>query len=141
MVTGDAQDQFQLWLFEMDAALDRFVASAPPDIASKLDFSPESLDAVESWTLSKYESPQQIRPATETAFHDGAARYVGEVFRKFTGSRWSLDQSNPKNLNYGVPALTGGRLTIGMAPLTLVTALLDRRTGKYLTTVFRNVTS
>jgi hypothetical protein len=141
MSNAKTDDQFQVWLIEMDNALQRFGASAPPDLACKLDLTPESLDAVEAWALSWYQSPQEIRPASETAFHDGAARYIGEVIRKHTGSKWSLDRSDPKKLNYGVPALTGGKLSIGMAPLTLVTALLDRRTGTYLSTVFRNVTA
>jgi len=132
-------DQFQIWLIEMDNALERFIASAPQEVAAKLDGSIESLDVVEAWALSKYKSPQDIRPAAETAFHDGAARYVGEIFRKHTDSKWSLDESDPKHLNFGVPALTGGKLKVGMAPLTLITALLDRRTGKYLSTILRNV--
>jgi len=132
-------DQFQIWLIEMDNALERFIASAPHEVAARLDHSAESLDVMESWALSRYESPQDIRPATETAFHDGAARYVGEIFRKRTGSMWSLDESDPKHLNFGVPALTGGNLKVGMAPLTLITALLDRRTGTYLSTILRSV--
>jgi hypothetical protein len=133
-------DEFQIWLMEMDTALERFIVSAPSAVAERLDLSAESLDAIEAWLLSKYDAPEEVRPASESTFHDGAARYIGEVFRTHTGSKWSMDSSDPKNLNYGVPALTGGKLTIGLCPLTLVTALLDRRNGRYLSTILRNVT-
>lgn len=123
----------------MDNALERFIASAPHEVAARLDHSAESLNIVEAWALSRYKSPQDIRPAAETAFHDGAARYVGEIFRKHTGSKWSFDESDPKRLNHGIPTLTGGKLRVGMAPLTLITALLDRRTGNYLSTVLHGV--
>jgi hypothetical protein len=140
MTETTRSDQFQIWLMEMDTALEQFIDSAPSAVAERLDLSAESLDSIEAWILSKYGAPEELRPASESAFHDGAARYIGEVFRTHTASKWSLDLSDPKNLNYGVPALTGGKLTIGLCPLTLVTALLDRRTGKYLSTILRNVT-
>jgi hypothetical protein len=139
-MTGQSEfDQFQVWLMEMDDAIRRFIEPAPPGVPAQLDFSDASLNAVESWVLSKYAKPQDIRSRSEAQFHDGAARYIGEVFRMRTFSKWTLDLSDPKALNYGVPALTGGKLAIGLCPLTLVTACIDRRKGDYLWTILKNV--
>ena len=40
-----AQEEFQFWLADMDDALERFLASVPRELATRLDFSSGSLDA------------------------------------------------------------------------------------------------
>ena len=72
-------------------------------------------------------------------FVDGAARYVGEIFRVRTSSRWMLETRDPKFVFFGLPILHGGAFgQMPACPMTMVTASLDRRTGRYLSTILAN---
>jgi hypothetical protein len=133
------RDRFQYWLAEMDDAIERLVNSAPSGMREKLDGSDESLSALEQWVLSKYANPSEASAASEAVFVDGAARYVGEVLRNRTGSKWGIDLENSKDVFYGIPTLRGGSLKVPLCPLTTVTASTDRRTGSYFSTILRNV--
>jgi hypothetical protein len=135
-------ERFQYWLAHMDDALDAFVASAPLPLRTQLDGSAASLDALEDWLLSRYAGIAETRDESEAQFIDGAARYVGEIFRTRTGSSWRLETRDPKGLYYGRPVLHGGTFSsMPECPLSLVTASLDRRTGRYLSTILANVST
>ena|SRR5437868_9745638 len=136
-------DRFQFWLMEMDAAIEQFIDSAPPSIKARLDFSDESLDALEEWVLARYSDPSETRSAQESTFLDGAARYFGEIFRRHTGSKWGIRYDDPKYVFHGLPILSrddklGG---IPCCPLTTVTAATDRRTGHFFSTILNNFRS
>jgi len=47
-----AQEEFQFWLADMDDALERFLASVPRELATRLDFSSGSLDATTGFPSS-----------------------------------------------------------------------------------------
>jgi len=135
----DADDQFQMWLMDMDEAIERFRHSVSEDVATALDFTPESLKTLESIVLAKYSCVDEIKRPSEAEPVDGMARYVGEVFRKKLGGKWMIDHSDQKNAFYGLPQLVemnGQRTQI--CPLTLVTASTDRRTGSFIRTVFNS---
>lgn len=133
----DADDQFQMWLMDMDEAIERFRQSVSEDAAKALDFTPESLSTLESVVLAKYTCVDEITKPSEAKAVDGMARYVGEVFRKKLGGKWTIDYSDRKNAFHGLPQLVGmsGQRT-QICPLTLVTASTDRRTGSFIRTVF-----
>jgi hypothetical protein len=133
------EDQFQVWLMDMSDAIERFQQSLPNELRGRLDYSPESLDVLEGFALTKYPSPEDAKKPSEAAAVDGMARYVGEVFIKRLGGRWMIDHSNPKNAFYGLPQLSGmAGQQVQLCPLTLVTASLDRRTGSFIRQVFDN---
>jgi len=132
-------DQFQLWLLDMSDAIERFRQTLPPNLAARLNFSSESLSDVEAHALAKYPTVGDIKQPSEAAVVDGMARYVGEVFRRHLGGKWVIDFTSKTNAFYGLPQLAGmaGQKT-QTCPLTLVTASVDRRTGKFMRTVFDN---
>ena len=135
-----SNDRFQFWLMDMDDAIDRFVQSAPEDFRHRLDRTPASLDALEEWVLARYKSPTDTKSAEEAVFLDGAARYLGEVLRTGTASKWTIRFDDPKYVFHGLPILKGGKLgEMPCCPLTTVTAATDRRTGRYFSTILRNV--
>lgn len=138
-MTTTEDDQFQVWLMDMGDAIERFRASLPQNTSMQLDFSPESLSVAESFALERYSSIDEVKRQSEANLIDGIARYVGQVFRKNFGGKWIIDYSDPKNAFYGLPQLTGmvGQRT-QMCPLTLVTSSVDRRTGKFIKTIFDN---
>jgi hypothetical protein len=135
----ERQRHFENWLAEMDDALDRFLASLPGDVRSRLDYSPQSLPALEEWLLSRYAGTDAMLPMGESQVVDGAARYVGEVFRKALGGKWTLELKDKRNAFHGLPQLTGlpGQQA-QICPLTWVTASADRRTGRFLQTIYLN---
>jgi hypothetical protein len=135
MTTED--DRFQCWLMEMTDALARLAKSLPAGVSEGMNFSRESIAVVEAYCLEKYANVQEAKKPSEAQSLDGLARYVGQVFRGRLGGRWTINNSDPKNAFYGLPQLTGmtGQRT-QICPLTLVTASLDRRTGKFITMVF-----
>ena len=122
---------------DMSDAIDRFCQSLPQSVSARLDFLPESLNVLEGFALEKYGSVDQIKQQSEAKVVDGMARYVGQVFRKHFGGKWMIDYSDPKNAFYGLPQLSGmaGQRTQA-CPLTLVTSSVDRRTGKFIKTIF-----
>jgi hypothetical protein len=139
METKPDTELFQYWLAHMDDALDAFVASAPEPIRHQLDNSPASLDALEAWLLLRYGIIAEAKKPSEAQFIDGAARYVGEIFRVRTGSKWMLENGDPNFVFFGVPILHGGAFArMPACPMTMVTASLDRRTGRYLSTILAN---
>lgn len=140
MSNESERDRFEVWLIDMDDALARFFGMISPMIVERLDYAPQSLTVIEGILLDRYASIHSVRPASESRFADGAARYVGEVFRKGLGGKWSIELEDKKNVFYGRPQLIGMRgQRIQISPLSLVTACLDRRTGKYIKTVFDNM--
>jgi hypothetical protein len=135
----ELNDQFEFWLMDMDGAIERFRRTLPLADRGKLDYSAESLAFVEAIALSAYHGVHEATGPSEAQRIDQFARYVGEVFRKNLGGKWIIDYSDPKNAFFGMPQLSGltGQQT-QLCPLTLVTASLNRRTGRFLRMVFDN---
>lgn len=134
-------DQFQYWLAYMDEAIEAFLASLPNNLKDALDGSPESLAHLEQILLEKYPSPAEAKQPGESRFLDGAARYYGEILRKGTGSKWDMRLDDKDFVFHALPILYGGRIrTVPICPLTSLTTLLDRRTGKFLTNAYARLT-
>ena len=124
---------FKCWLKDIPNILDGFISRMPKEVAEKLDFSMESLDIVEKYLLDKYENNKQIMFEEPFYILDGYAVYVGETFRKIIASHdphicWQL-MLEEDNVYYSLPILDG--YNIIDCPLTTITASLDRRTGKF----------
>jgi len=130
------RDDFEVWIVHMDDALAEFFDQLPEDVRRSLDYAPRSLDSLERWLLDRYSSPQALLAPSESTTLDGAARYVGETFRRTIGGRWTIDLDNKKNAYFGLPVLVGYRTPV--APMSLVTASTHRRIGAYLRTVLEN---
>ena len=132
-----SHEQFQDWLAHMDDALEAFLARLPAEMRERLDGSPESLGVLEAWLLERYPTIDAILEDEEASHLDGAARYVGEVFRRMLGGHWRLRLNNPKYVYYGIPEFWFlEKKDTPIASLPLVTSSLDRRTGKHLLLVF-----
>jgi hypothetical protein len=131
---------FEYWLAYMDDALEDFLSKLPSYVREKLDFSPRSLDFLEEWLLNKYPSIQAMLDLTQSQIVDGAARYIGETFRRAIGGHWDIRLEDPKFAFFGMPILTGSdRILAPICPLAMTTTVADRRTGVYLRTVLENM--
>jgi len=128
------RDDFQRWLFDMDDSLEELFAYLPADVALAMDYTIDSLEAIEKWLLSKYETHQQVKGDAEVL--DMLSRYVGETIRKVCGGSWDIEQTNEKNAFYRIPVIKKPG-AFAECPVTLVTASLDRRRGDYSAKVVR----
>jgi hypothetical protein len=138
MTAADEDELFEHWLAHMDDALAEFFARLPPALKAGLDFAPASLDRLEAFLLERYPSVQAIK-ADVQPYLDGAARYVGEVFRRNLGGHWRMRMDDPKYVYAGLPELTFSTTKdTPVCPITLVSASLDRRTGAFISSVFAN---
>lgn len=140
MITKDElplnEDDFQRWLSNMNYVLEDFFARFPPDIQKTLDYSVESLDVLEAWLLERYPNPKAAISEPDPMIFDGAARYIGETYRKTIGGYWWVDYED-FTMN-GLPQITGSRSGPGAAcPLAMATASTDRRRGDFLSHLLR----
>ncbi|MEN8215329.1 MAG: hypothetical protein ABFS56_02915 [Pseudomonadota bacterium] len=134
------QENFGVWLFEMDEALARFFKNLPDHLVAHLDFTPHSLDLLEDWILKKYSSVEKMLPSEEAVMVDGITRYIGETFRKTIAGTWEIRFDDPKYVYYGLPQLTGfsSPKIAPICPMRLVTTCVDRRKGHFLSAVLHN---
>ncbi len=133
------QEGFEGWLLFMDDTIQQFLDELPEEVSQRLDFTPESLDALEGWLLSKYESPAAILQPSENWYLDRAAKYVGETIRRSAGGEWAINLDNPSIVFYGVPVIKRAGSSYAECPASLVTASLDRRRGNYIRMVAENI--
>jgi hypothetical protein len=123
----------QEWLDRVQDGISALRRNVPNDVARRLDLSPASLDVLETWLLQTYPDHIALMRPEQKAAHDGIAQYIGETFIRALGGRWDLRKDDPKYAYYALPQITGycPRPT-PEAPHVLATAVLGRRTGKYL---------
>ena len=134
------RDDFEYWLIDMDDAIDRMVAELPADLQPKLDYSPGSLDVIESIILARYSDVDKMIAPDQARIVDGYARYIGETFRRNIGGHWDVDLENDRNVYFQIPVLTAYEENpTPIAPLGLATASADRRTGSYLRRILENI--
>jgi hypothetical protein len=101
-------------------------------------FEADSLPVVKGWLLDRYPDVASARSPSEAEVLDGAARYLGETFRKNAGSKCFIRFDDEKNVFFSIPDQGDANANWPARALTLVTASLDRRTGKFFRKIFDN---
>lgn len=91
------------WLSEVEDALQYFLDWLPDEISNQLDFSPQSLDIIERWVQARCSDRMEIVGGQHPEITDGAAIYVGEVFRRALGGHWDIPMNNPTAKTYQRP--------------------------------------
>jgi hypothetical protein len=98
------------WLARQEAGFPQWTAAYAPGEA--WDFAPESLDALEALARRVTPSPEELLSPERRNFRDGAAWYLGEVFRRRLGGEWGSDADGEFLRQVGpyrgkiIPALT-----------------------------------
>lgn len=103
----DPEERFELFLFEMDDALEAlasFVHELGRRDLEPLDYSIESVDRAER-LYSLYLEGQISPDVSDDIFTTRLARYLGETLRKRVGGRWTLTRDE-KYLTVGLPGIT-----------------------------------
>ena len=139
------KEDFDNWIFFISDKMDYFTNEFANENNLCLDYSIDSLNALEDWLPKKYEKISEIiedKTLYNNTYNilDLCGVYVGEVFRKHIGGKWYMIMDNPKNVYYKLPVLTDPSY-IGetyKCPITMVTACLDRRRGDYISWILNN---
>lgn len=128
---------FESWLALMEEKLELLRSLVPDGVRARLDFSPESLEALERWLLKNYPNPAALRAPEQLDVYDGAVRYVGQTYLKTLGGDWDILLDDPDYVFHGLPIICGFS-AVRDCPHSLVTAALDRRRGTFLRTILEN---
>jgi hypothetical protein len=133
------QEDFELWLDILPDRVEEFKESLPTDISSQLDSSVNSLDIIEKYLLENF-TLDTIREPSNASFYDGCARYIGDTFRcNVFGAYWTIEFKDKNSVFYNLPILMVENTdTFAICPLTMITALIDRQTGVFLSTITTN---
>jgi hypothetical protein len=133
------QEDFELWISVLPDRIEEFKQSLPIEVSRKLDDSVGSLNILEKYLLDNF-TFNTIREEPNLSFYDGCARYIGETFRRnVQGACWNIDLENKDSMFYNMPILmVKDTDTFAVCPLTMTTALLDRKVGNFLSTVTTN---
>lgn len=140
MTPEERYERFEEWLGAMSDALDTWMAGLPPELSAQLDYSTESLSTLEAWLIAQFPDARAAVTGDSYLVGDGAARYVGETFRKNFGGTWDMDVHDPNSLVFGTPSMRGfPRGGIPVAPLRLVVNALTKRDGNYFAFIAKHL--
>ncbi len=104
--TEELRAQYELFVFEMDDALELFIAEIEKSNHTELlplDYSWESLNRIES-ICNLYFDGEILKEYSIDLFRTKIARYLGETLRKRMGGTWTFCE-NPKDVSYGFPEI------------------------------------
>jgi hypothetical protein len=89
LLEPDHSQHLRTWLARREAGFADWAASYAPD--AHLDFSPESLSALEEMVRSVAPTREDLSSPVNREFLNEASWYLGEVFRRRLGGRWTYD--------------------------------------------------
>jgi hypothetical protein len=84
-------NDFEEWLFLMSDKLEAFEAFFKTETGKDLDYSVQSINEIEAWLLTKFESTDDILKQENKEVLDLVTRYVGDTFRKNLKAKWTID--------------------------------------------------
>jgi hypothetical protein len=142
---------------KINLMIDYFISEMPTDVRDQLDYSPNSLDIVESWLLERYpHPPEDYALAVDDYEYDGAETdilaahrmlhgaifYIGEIYRRELRGRWSIYSShtNPYWREFdNNPVIDGFYEDIEICPYFHVLEVIDEHidAGGTLRSAFR----
>lgn len=133
------EELFQYWLSDMDDAINLFFSRLPQLVVQDLDYSKSSLLIIAKWLIENYQTINSIKKDSEKQILDGAARYIGQTFRKHLGGKWIIDYTNKRNVYFGLPQLSNMKgQRIQQCPYTMVTATIGRKDPEFLLSLLDN---
>ena len=108
------------------------------DGSEKLDYSETSLDFI-GQLLQNYSSENFLSEENKILL-DRLARYVGSTFRRnFPNAYWDIELDDKKDVFFTLPVVKVKDAQLApFSPHTLVTTLLARKRGNFLSTILEN---
>ncbi len=126
------------WMSEINEAIDYFLDNLPSEINKQLNYTPESLQVIEIWIHKHCPNTQDILMDKYPEVSDGAARYIGEVFRRNLGGCWDIVLDQPSAKFNSLPIIIGtAEHNYKKCPVTMTT--MARRSGTYIFNAFQTI--
>ncbi len=128
------EENYTWWLNIMPDEMPR-LSILPKEVRARLDYSPASLDVLETYIRTNY-TMDEMKDRKNKFARDLFARYVGETLRKNVPELyWSFGIEDVESPFYGIPVL----LTLGledsvppMTPTFWVMTLIEQSEGSFL---------
>ena len=130
-------ETFNEWIKEIPEKLNTITGEFAKTNKLKLDYSIQSLDALEKWMIKQYDVATDLKDEEE--LWDMLALYVGETYMKHIGGEWYFETENPKSLLYqeivmkyiedGEPAYRSARM--------LCTSCISRKKGTLISSTLK----
>lgn len=88
---------FDTWVAEMDPKLSGFEMFGLPEQFTARHYSRDALAQLQDIIRARLSTAEQVSDGSETAFVDGAVRYIGETLIRHSGGRWhyTVEQGVP----------------------------------------------
>jgi hypothetical protein len=137
-----SEDEFAAWVAAVPAHIGRLDGTGGLT-ARDLDFTPDSLRAVDRFVLARYPSSAELFAATEVPVFHGLAAYIGEVYIRWLGGSWAIvleDRPNGAQHMYkGYPMVRGQGGALQHCPHASVMSRVKRRDDLDLKTCFDRI--
>lgn len=130
---------FEAWITFIPDEVIELKKMLPKEVAEMLDYSEKSLDLIEKYLLQNHSSENFIVEENKILI-DRLARYVGSTFRRsLPNGYWDIELDDEKDAFFTLPVIkvTDSKLA-PFSPHSLITTLLARKRGDFLSTILKN---
>jgi hypothetical protein len=133
------KNDFEGWITFIPDEVIKLKKMLPKEVSEKLDFSEESLDVIEKYLLQNYSNENFIREENKILL-DRLARYVGSAFRRsLPNAYWDIELDDKNDVFFTLPVIkVKGAQLAPFSPHILITTLLARKRGNFLSTILGN---
>src|SRR5690606_34752037 len=97
--------EYEYWIFDSGFMVEYFLEVIDAEVRDKLDFSFESLDALEEFILKRYPDAECANDRYQMLWIEDAARYVGDVIWKVFGGLWYVELAKKKSPDFQLPVI------------------------------------
>ena len=125
------RENFIEWTTFIEDRVNAWTSTISKEVADKLDYSPESLKAIESYVLSHFDKDSVADTRNKNAV-DAMVSYYGETLRRnLPNSTWFLDLEDETNIYFNLPSI---RTPVGfpISPYSLFKRLIAKNIGTFL---------
>jgi hypothetical protein len=132
----EQQDEFETWVTFLHDRVEDWTDTLEDEFKEKLDFTPESLPALESYILETY-SIDTFQDKRMNSIMDAIVSYFGETLRShLPKAYWKIELDDESDANFALPALS---VPVGpeICPHLLFRRLQAKNQGDFLFKFFK----
>jgi hypothetical protein len=139
MVKEKRKEDFEAWITFIPDEVIELKKMLPTEVSEMLDYSEKSLEVIEKYLLQNYSSENFIIEENKILI-DRLARYIGSTFRRsLPNSYWDIELDNEKDAFFTLPVIKVKDSKLApFSPHSLITTLLARKRGNFLSTILEN---
>ena len=133
------KEDFDAWITFIPDEVIELKKMFPTSLSGKFDYSETSLDFIEQYLLQNYSSENFLGEENKILL-DRLARYVGSTFRRnLPNAYWDIELDDTMDVFFTLPVVKVKDAQLApFSPHTLITTLLARKRGNFLSTILEN---